>query len=109
MCDPDSETKSALAALRTLEELRTFRDQHPDNFWAHRAYMNRVPMARRDEMIAEYSKLYESHKEDANYTYYYGSALVGATTKEAIRYLDLALEKNADLAPAHSRLVVVYG
>ena len=58
-----------------------------------RAYMNRRgdPKA----VIAEYEKALEAHPNDANYLFYYGSALLGNKTPQAKRYMEEALAKGS--------------
>ncbi len=79
----------------------------PDNFFLNRWYLERFENSP-GPPIPEYKTKLDAHPEEALYLYYYGRALMGARTPEAIVYLNRAIAKDPAIPSAYWALLGIY-
>ena len=128
-CDPSPAVKSAIekatpSALdlrgaggqlqRKIQELQALTQQYPREVPVHQAYQRAVESYQRmerqpggitvDTLLVEYRSLAQQHPDDALYQFLYGQFLLGRDRAEARRYLQLALEKDANFPWPHLAL-----
>ncbi|HET9180220.1 MAG TPA: TlpA disulfide reductase family protein [Terriglobia bacterium] len=109
-CEPPPEVRSALANFpiwqtptetdwqfhqRQLSTLHSLLKQHPQDFFVRKKYVDFFGYSDEEKtsLISEYKALHEQHPDDPDISYFYGVALIGRDSKQAIKLFDSALNK----------------
>jgi thiol-disulfide isomerase/thioredoxin len=95
------------ASPRRVDLLRERLAQDPGNLFLNRWYLE-SPRLRPGALADEYRTQLDKHPGDAPYLYFYGRALMGLDTRQAIRYLDQALQRDPKLPAVYQALTEIY-
>jgi tetratricopeptide (TPR) repeat protein len=79
----------------------------PDNVFLNRWYLDSMAGSV-GAAVDEYRRKLEQHPDDPRYLYFYGRALIGAHTREAIETLDRAIARDPLIPWTYSALIEVY-
>ncbi|SPE35473.1 exported hypothetical protein [Candidatus Sulfopaludibacter sp. SbA3] len=89
-------------ALRKLAE-------DPENLFLNRWYLESLDTRDPGGAAEAYRRKLYQHPTDARYLYFYGRALMGAHTTQAVEYLQRAIAADPDLPWTHWALMEIYG
>lgn len=81
--------------------------KYPDDIQANRRYQNDLEIPK-EELAAKYKARLDAKPDSAREMYFYGLALIGKSTPEAIRQFTAAIQQDGQLAWAHLALANIY-